>query len=73
MSQDEDWEDVEIWDANAIFNCATDLAHDAKLAKEAGDFINCSLYISKALNMMSDVEMEFPNDINVLRCFIEEI
>lgn len=73
MNKEEEWEDIEIWDANAILNCAIELVHDAKLAKQAEDFKNCSLFVTKALDMINDVEIEFPKETDILRSFIEEM
>ncbi len=67
------WEDVTIWDPAAILSCATELIADALLAKKAGDVHNFSLYISKALDMMNDAEIEYPEGVAKLRETIENI
>ena len=64
---DENWEDVTIWDQGAILSCARELVHNAFLARKAGNFVLCSSYATKALDTLSDCEEEYPHAVEVLR------
>lgn len=69
----DDWEEIEIIDPTALLSCANQLIEDALSAKDCGDFAICTKYISKALDMLSIAEIEYPKEVEKLRNVLESI
>lgn len=73
MIDDEEFNDIVVWDTSAILSCAKELVHNAFIARQAGNVRLCSSYATKALDTLADCENDFPNAVAALRGSLERL
>ncbi len=72
-SNEDEFNEIVIWDTSAILGCAKELVHNAFIARKAGDVRLCSSYATKALDTLADCERDFPNAVAALRGSLERL
>ncbi len=67
------YEDIVIWDVATILGIAKEHVHNAFIARQRGDFLACSNFFTKALDILGDIENECPVQVAVLRASLERV
>ena len=69
----DEWEDVQILDENTLMTLVEDHMYDACLAKIAGNTQDVTMHVTKALDVLADVEQAYPKRVAAIRLCLEMI